>query len=289
VGENYRTSADTLKETVQQFLLPLLELSPFHVNYAVVDGFDPRGRRSTSPSDLCWTAGSCRGWPGWSRLSIPSWRDYDVTGAARPIAASSDDLSKWVLRGRAAVSGNRSRTRTEQAAYQTLHTTLTTVAQLLAPFTPSSATPSTQPLWRPQRAPSRLPERRRGGVRPKPRGPDGRGAARSRGRKRCARWRAHQGAPAAALDAVPGEPLSEEIAMIIREELNVKSLPVPRQRGEARHRHHRGLKLEAWPRARAYGQRPAAGSSGFNVEDRIHARLRGGRYAGRAIESTLTT
>ncbi|TMC91766.1 MAG: isoleucine--tRNA ligase, partial [Chloroflexi bacterium] len=41
VGENYRTSADTLKEVVQQFLLPLWNCYAFHVNYAVVDRFNP--------------------------------------------------------------------------------------------------------------------------------------------------------------------------------------------------------------------------------------------------------
>src|SRR5947207_11307495 len=41
VGENYRTSADTLKETVQQFLLPLWSCYALHVNDAAVAGVSP--------------------------------------------------------------------------------------------------------------------------------------------------------------------------------------------------------------------------------------------------------
>src|SRR5712692_1221662 len=41
VGENYRTSAETLRETVQQFFIPLWNCYSFHVNYARLDDFDP--------------------------------------------------------------------------------------------------------------------------------------------------------------------------------------------------------------------------------------------------------
>src|SRR3982075_4305854 len=41
VGANYRTSAETLRETVQQFFIPLWNCYSFFVTYARLDGFDP--------------------------------------------------------------------------------------------------------------------------------------------------------------------------------------------------------------------------------------------------------
>src|SRR3989449_374509 len=136
VGENYRTSADALKETVQQFLLPLWNCYAFHVNYAVVDGFDPARPQihlAERPVLDRWLLSRLA---GLVKTVDSKLADYDVTGAARPIAAFVDDLSKWYIRRSRSRFWKSQSDSDKQAAYQTLHTTLTTVAQLLAPFTP---------------------------------------------------------------------------------------------------------------------------------------------------------
>jgi isoleucyl-tRNA synthetase len=136
VGENYRTGADTLKDTVQQFLLPLWNCYAFHVNYAVVDGFDP-GRAQVPPAERPvldrWLLSRLA---GLVKTVDSELADYDVNSASRPIQAFVDDLSKWYIRR----SRNRfwkSQSDTDKlAAYQTLQTALVTVARLLAPFAP---------------------------------------------------------------------------------------------------------------------------------------------------------
>src|SRR5581483_7947156 len=85
VGENYRTSAETLKETVQQFLLPLWNCYAFHVNYAVVDHFDagrPQVPVAERPVLDRWLLSRLA---GIVKTVDSELADYDVTGASRPM------------------------------------------------------------------------------------------------------------------------------------------------------------------------------------------------------------
>src|SRR5256884_97796 len=84
VGENYRTSPDPLKETVLQFLLPLWNCYAFHVNYAVVDGFDPARppiHLAERPALDRWLLSRLA---GLVKTVDSKLADYDLTGAARP-------------------------------------------------------------------------------------------------------------------------------------------------------------------------------------------------------------
>jgi len=287
VGENYRTSADTLKETVQQFLLPLWNCYAFHVNYAVVDGFDPARppiHLAERPALDRWLLSRLA---GLVKTVDSKLADYDVTGAARPLAAFVDDLSKWYIR--------RSRSRfwksqsdsdsDKQAAYQTLHTTLTTVAQLLAPFTPfisdamhrnlsggRSVHLADYPSVDAEAFDPNLEEQMAAARRIVEAGNAARDAARIKVRQ-----------PLRSI-AVPGDPLPEEIAAIIREELNVKSLQFRAKEVKLDTDITEELKLEGLARELVRMINDLRRQLGFNVEDRVHGRYEAGGMLARAIE-----
>jgi isoleucyl-tRNA synthetase len=128
--DGYLFSADTVGESVRQFLLQLWNTYGFYILYANVNDVDVRAAERTGPAnDLDrWAL---------SRLNatVQTVRDrlddYDATRAGQSIAAFVDDLSNWYVR--------RSRRRFwdgDPAAFGTLHTCLVTVSQLLAPFCP---------------------------------------------------------------------------------------------------------------------------------------------------------
>jgi isoleucyl-tRNA synthetase len=128
--DGYLFSADTVGESVRQFLLQLWNTYGFYVLYANVNGIEPEGFDREGPgNDLDrWAL---------SRLAATvetvteRLDNYDATRAGQAIAAFVDDLSNWYVR--------RSRRRFwdgERAAFATLHTCLVTVTKLLAPFTP---------------------------------------------------------------------------------------------------------------------------------------------------------
>ena len=286
VGENYRTSADTLKETVQQFLLPLWNCYAFHVNYAVVDGFDPTRPEvpvAERPVLDRWLLSRLA---GLVRTVDSKLADYDVTAASRPIAAFVDDLSKWYIR--------RSRNRfwksqsdaDKLAAYQTLHTTLTTVARLLAPFTPFIADAMHRNLAGGQSvhladypsadAPAidtKLEEQMAAARRVVEAGNAARDAARIKVRQ-----------PLMSI-AVPGDPLPEELAAIVREELNVRALTFGAAEVKLDTDISEELKLEGLARELVRMINDLRRQSGFNVEDRVHARYEAGGMLARALEA----
>jgi isoleucyl-tRNA synthetase len=125
--DGYLFSADTVGESVRQFLLQLWNTYGFYVQYANVNGVPPAEGEPASDLDR-WIL---------SRLSgtvvdvTERLDDYDATRAGHAIAAFVDDLSNWYVR--------RSRPRFwdgEPAAFATLRTCLLTTAKLLAPFCP---------------------------------------------------------------------------------------------------------------------------------------------------------
>ncbi len=285
VGENYRTSADTLKETVQQFLLPLWNCYAFHVNYAVVDGFDP-GRPAIHLAERPvldrWLLSRLA---GLVKTVDSKLADYDVTGAARPIAAFVDDLSKWYIRRSRSRFWKSQSDSDKQAAYQTLHTTLTTVAQLLAPFTPfisdamhrnlsggRSVHLADYPSVDAEAFDPNLEEQMTAARRIVEAGNAARDAARIKVRQ-----------PLRSI-AVPGDPLPEEIAAIIREELNVKSLLFRAKEVKLDTDITEELKLEGLARELVRMVNDLRRQLGFNVEDRVHGRYEAGGMLARAIE-----
>ncbi len=285
VGENYRTSADALKETVQQFLLPLWNCYAFHVNYAVVDGFDPARPQihlAERPVLDRWLLSRLA---GLVKTVDSKLADYDVTAAARPIAAFVDDLSKWYIRRSRSRFWKSQSDSDKQAAYQTLHTTLTTVAQLLAPFTPfisdaihrnlsggRSVHLADYPSVDAEAFDPNLEDQMAAARRIVEAGNAARDAAHIKVRQ-----------PLRSM-AVPGEPLSEEIATIIREELNVKSLQFRAKEVKLDTDITEELKLEGLARELVRMVNDLRRQLGFNVEDRIHARYEAGGMLARAIE-----
>ena len=125
--DGYLFSADTVGESLRQFLLQLWNTYGFYVMYANVNGVEPADVEPANDLDR-WAL---------SRLAATvetvteRLEHYDATRAGHAIAAFVDDLSNWYVR--------RSRRRFwdgDPAAFSTLRTCLVTVTQLLAPFTP---------------------------------------------------------------------------------------------------------------------------------------------------------
>jgi isoleucyl-tRNA synthetase len=174
VGENYRTSADTLKETVQQFLLPLWNCYAFHVNYAVVDHFNPDRVAVPLKERPVLDRWLLSRLAGLVKTVDSELADYDVTGASRPIHAFVDELSRWYIRR----SRNRFwKAQSDEDKLAAAHRVA--FARALHAFRRRRHAP--QPDWGAQRPPRGLPERGRVGVRSWARGADGRSAANRRG------------------------------------------------------------------------------------------------------------
>ena len=130
----YRFSADTVGESVRQFLLTLWNTYAFYVLYANASGEGTRdGEKATGASAEMdrWLV---------SRLqaTVASVRDrlddFDSVGAGKAIADLVDEMSNWYVR----VSRRRF-WEGEQAAFETLRHCLEETAKLLAPFIPFAA------------------------------------------------------------------------------------------------------------------------------------------------------
>ena len=127
----YRFSADTVGESLRQFLLTLWNTYSFFVLYANAEG--------VGPGDLPADANPDSDLDRWivSRLQtleaavIERMDDFDCTTAGREIAAFVDQLSNWYLR-----LGRRRLWEGDRAAFATLRQCLVELAKLLAPFTP---------------------------------------------------------------------------------------------------------------------------------------------------------
>ena len=112
--DGYLFTADTVGESLRQFLLQLWNTYGFYVLYANVNGVEP-SRRASRPTT--WTAGCCRGWPRPSRRSPSGWSTTTRPAPATRSPAFVDDLSNWYVR--------RSRRRFwdgDPAAFATLRT-----------------------------------------------------------------------------------------------------------------------------------------------------------------------
>ncbi len=139
----YRFSAETVGESVRQFLLTLWNTYAFFVLYANAEGIDPAD--PPAPPD-----GDGYGSPGGSAERLDRWAvsrleattaavrealdRFDSTTAGKAIAAYVDELSNWYVR-----VGRRRFWDGDPAAFGTLRHCLLETAQLLAPFIPFTA------------------------------------------------------------------------------------------------------------------------------------------------------
>jgi isoleucyl-tRNA synthetase len=161
-GADRRFSSELVGEVLRKFSLTLWNTYSFFVTYANIDGWVPspapactrpvpeaQRRVSAAEGEGVAQAQAAR---EVSLNSLDRWLlaelnllvdqvtraldEYDVTGAARPIARFVDDLSNWYVRRSRRRFWKSESDADKAAAYQTLYTCLTTLAGLLAPFTP---------------------------------------------------------------------------------------------------------------------------------------------------------
>jgi isoleucyl-tRNA synthetase len=128
----YRFSADTVGESVRQFMLTLWNTYSFFVLYANADEVEINDVDQLPMADCSdldrWALSRLQ---GLTRTAIERMEDFDCTTAGRAIAEYVDELSNWYVRlnRRRFWDGDR-------AALATLRHCLLEVSKLLAPFTP---------------------------------------------------------------------------------------------------------------------------------------------------------
>jgi len=271
VGENYRTGDAALRETVQQFFIPLWNCYFFLVTYARLDGFDP----SKPPVPLHerhvldrWLLSRL---DGLNKAVVDGLDHYDAIEPARRIQKFVDELSNWYIRRSRRRFWKSQSDRDKLAAYQTLYQVLRTVTLLMAPFAPFIA----DAIYRNLSGSSvHLADF------PQPGSAEDAGIEADMTRARqaveaglaardAARLKVRQ--PLAGI-ALPGDSLPEEIAVIVRDELNVKSLTFGAPEVKLDTVITEDLKLEGLAREIVRAIQDLRKKLGFNVEDRIHTR-----------------
>jgi isoleucyl-tRNA synthetase len=257
-------------------MLTLWNVYKFFVDYARVDGFMPEAEPSVPVAERPvldrWLL---------SRLAHLEARcdaammRFDVNDAARPIEAFVEDLSTWYVR--------RSRRRfwksesdlDKLAAYQTLHTALTSLARLLAPFMPFMAEAMYRNLTGERSV--HLVEYPSGGGGVRDERLDTLMAAARRSveaglaARDAARIKVRQPLGSATL---PGDALPDEIAVIVREELNVKQLHFGGDEVSLDTVVTPALRLEGLARDIVRQVQQLRKDLGLNIEDRIRLRWR---------------
>ena len=285
VGENYRTSDAALRETVQQFFIPLWNCYSFFITYARLDNFDP-----TAPQV---PVGERHVLDRWllSRLSglvetVTTGLDrYDANEPARKIQRFVDELSNWYVRRSRRRFWKSQSDRDKLAAYQTLFETLSTVSRLMAPFVPFMADAMYRNLSDgssvhlsdfPEAMPWRNPEVEANMALARQAVEAGLAA------RDAVRIRVRQ--PLASV-SVPGEPVPEDVAAIVREELNVKHIVFGAPEVKLDTEITADLRLEGLAREVVRLVQDRRKKMGLNVEDRIHTCFEADGLLARAIET----
>ena len=284
VGENYRTGDAALRETVQQFFIPLWNCYSFFVTYARLDGFDP--------AQAAVPVGDRHVLDRWLLSKVSALRDavsggldaYDANEPARRINRFVDDLSNWYIR-RSRRRFWKSQSDTDKAAaYQTLYETLRTVCQLMAPFAPFSSDAMYRNLSNgesvhlsdfPEASPYHDAQVEADMARARQAVEAGLAA------RDAARLKVRQ--PLASI-ALPGVPLPEDIAQIVREELNVKELVFGAPEVTLNTEITEDLRLEGLAREVVRAIQDRRKKIGLNVEDRVHTRYEADGLLQRAVE-----
>jgi isoleucyl-tRNA synthetase len=287
VGENYRTSPESLKEVVRQFLLPLWNVYSFFVTYANLDGFEP-GVRDEIPlterpvldrwllSRLAATVA----------LVEESMDEYEVTDSARSIQAFVHDLSNWYVRRSRRRFWKSESDSDKLSAYQTLHHALVTLSRLMAPFTPFVS----EALYRnlagersvhladfPEVETEALDNELEAHMAAARRAVEAGLAARD-----AARIKVRQPLRSAAL---AGPELPEDISAIVRDELNVKSLTFDAPETSLDTEIDEELRLEGLARELVRYVQDLRKRSGLDIADRIELYYEGKGPLAAAMES----
>jgi isoleucyl-tRNA synthetase len=284
VGENYRTGDAALRETVQQFFIPLWNCYSFFVTYARLDRFDsaqpavPVGERHVLDR---WLLSKLSG----LRDAVSGGLDaYDANEPARRIHRFVDDLSNWYIRRSRRRFWKSQSDSDKAAAYQTLYETLRTVCQLMAPFAPFSSDAMYRNLSDgasvhlsdfPEASPYHDPQVEADMARARQAVEAGLAA------RDASRIKVRQ--PLSSI-ALPGDPLPEDIAQIVRDELNVKELVFGAPEVKLKTEITEGLRLEGLAREIVRAIQDRRKKLGLNVEDRIHTRYEADGMLLRAIE-----
>ncbi|HEY8802425.1 MAG TPA: isoleucine--tRNA ligase [Candidatus Dormibacteraeota bacterium] len=284
VGENYRTSAETLRETVQQFFIPLWNCYSFFVTYARLDGFDPaQPAVAVAERNVLdrWLLSKLSGLVAAVSTGLDS---YDANEPARKIQRFADDLSNWYIRRSRRRFWKSQSDSDKLAAYQTLYEVLRTVCQLMAPFAPFTSDAMYRNLSKdesvhlsdfPVPSPVQDPQveadmaRARQAVEA---GLSARDAARLKVRQ-----------PLASI-SLPGDPLPDDIAQIVRDELNVKELIFGAPEVKLNTEITEELRLEGLAREVVRAIQDRRKKLGLNVEDRIDTRYEADGMLVRAIQ-----
>jgi isoleucyl-tRNA synthetase len=257
---------------VQQFFIPLWNCYSFFVTYARLDKFDtaqpqvPIGERHVLDRWLL------------SRLSgltaaVSGGLDrYDAIEPARRIQRFVDDLSNWYIRRSRRRFWKSQSDQDKLAAYQTLYEVLDTLSRLMAPFVPFIADAIYRNLSQGKSVHlADFPE------------PSAADDPEVEANMALARHAVEQGLAARdaarikvrqplALAELPGDPLPDEIAAIVREELNVKSLSFGAPEVRLDTTITEELRLEGLAREVVRLVQDRRKKLGLNVEDRIHTR-----------------
>jgi isoleucyl-tRNA synthetase len=284
VGENYRTGDAALRETVQQFFIPLWNCYSFFVTYARLDGFEP--------AQPAVPVGERHVLDRWLLSKVSGLRDavsggldaYDANEPARRIHRFVDDLSNWYIRRSRRRFWKSQSDSDKAAAYQTLYETLRTVCQLMAPFAPFSSDAMYRNLSDgasvhlsdfPEASPYHDPQVEADMARARQAVEAGLAA------RDAARMKVRQ--PLSSI-ALPGDPLPEDIAQIVRDELNVKGLVFGAPEVKLNTEITEELRLEGLAREIVRAIQDRRKKLGLNVEDRIHTRYETDGMLLRAIE-----
>jgi len=127
----YRFSADTVGESLRQFLLTLWNTYSFWVLFANADGLGPADLPASAEPATELDRWALSRLQGTVRTVIERMEDFDCTTAGAAIAAYVDELSNWYVR-----LNRRRFWDGDTNAFSTLRHCLLEVAKLLAPFTP---------------------------------------------------------------------------------------------------------------------------------------------------------
>ena len=275
-GENYRVSTKVVQEVVRRFLLPLWNVYSFFVTYANIDGYEPgaQGEVEERPVLDRWLLSRLDSLVGEVAVGLDA---YDLIGPARAIEGFVTELSNWYVRRSRRRFWKSASDADKLSAYQTLYQTLVILTRLLAPFVPFVSEAMFRNLAAGRQGlpnsvhlcdyptssamvDARLEDQMAMARRVVELGLAARDAARIKVRQPLA------GA------AVACDPMPEEIAAIVREELNVKrldfapagSLSVSLDLQITDALRHEGLARELVRRVQDLRK-----SSGLNIDDRI--------------------
>jgi isoleucyl-tRNA synthetase len=284
VGENYRTGDAALRETLQRLFIPLWNCYSFFVTYARLDSFDPSQPAVPVAERHVldrWLLSKLSGLVAAVSSGLDS---YDANEPARRIQRFVDDLSNWYIRRSRRRFWKSQSDSDKLAAYQTLYEALRTVSQLMAPFAPFTSDAIYRNLSNdesvhlsdfPEPAPNQDLQVEADMARARQAVEAGLSARDS------ARLKVRQ--PLASI-ALPGDPLPEDIAAIVREELNVKGLVFEAPEVKLNTEITEELRLEGLAREVVRAIQDRRKKLGLNVEDRIDTRYEADGMLVRAVQ-----